>query len=272
MSAITAYKRAQRATGRLMGPVGFLALLAASTLNGAAEDMQFGLSTEEILITSDFSGAALIVFGTIEDPDISILAAGGYQVAVVAESPREEVVIRRKERILGIWVNKEQRRFRNVPKFYSVAAKIAPADIAERSELKRHELGIANLDFKLFSSGNETFILPEPEFSTSLKRLRQNKQLYAEEAGSLNYLSPTLFRARLWLPAAVPVGELNVTAYLFREGEFVTSRSDSLRVRKAGIEQWVFELAHEQPLAYGLIAVILAIATGWIAGVVFRKE
>ncbi len=41
-------------------------------------------------------------------------------------------------------------------------------------------------------------------------------------------------------------------------------------VRKVGLERWIYTLAHEQPLIYGLLSLAIAIAAGWSASAVFR--
>ena len=40
---------------------------------------------------------------------------------------------------------------------------------------------------------------------------------------------------------------------------------------KSGFEAAMFQFARFQPLAYGLVAVAVALMAGWIAGMVFRK-
>jgi hypothetical protein len=43
-----------------------------------------------------------------------------------------------------------------------------------------------------------------------------------------------------------------------------------LDVRKVGLERFVYNLAHDNPLAYGLLALTLAVLAGWGASAVFR--
>jgi uncharacterized protein (TIGR02186 family) len=57
-----------------------------------------------------------------------------------------------------------------------------------------------------------------------------------------------------------------------KSGTFVAEKSVPLRVIKTGIEQTITDAAHEQPIAYGMFSVLLALVTGWGASVVFRKD
>jgi hypothetical protein len=41
-------------------------------------------------------------------------------------------------------------------------------------------------------------------------------------------------------------------------------------VRKEGLERFIFNLAQQQPLLYGLISLVLAALAGWGASVAFR--
>ena len=86
------------------------------------------------------------------------------------------------------------------------------------------------------------------------------------------FLGSSLFRASLQLPSNVPVGRHTVTAYLLREGELLATRSDSFVIEKIGFEKTIYALAHEQSFFYGLLAVLVALTTGWLASVVFGRK
>ena len=45
-----------------------------------------------------------------------------------------------------------------------------------------------------------------------------------------------------------------------------------LQVIKTGFEQYVAEAANEQPVFYGLTTTSMALAIGWLASVVFRRD
>ena len=96
--------------------------------------------------------------------------------------------------------------------------------------------------------------------------------LYRERIGGVQFLSSTLFRATVDLPPNVPVGTHKARAFLFKHGEFVKETSANLAIVKAGFEQSVYEAAHEYSFYYGLFAVMLAMVTGWLGRVIFRKD
>ncbi|MFZ1815397.1 MAG: TIGR02186 family protein [Rhizobiaceae bacterium] len=233
------------------------------------EQIQMGLSTDVIPVTSEFSGTSLAVFGTIENADKLAQTFSEYAIVVTITGPSQEVVVRRKERVAGIWMNRQNRTYRGVPSFYALASNRALAAVAPEEELKKAQLGVDRLSLNLFSGGATTFIQPAPEFASSLRRIRKQKSLYTEDANGVTFLGSSLFRATLAVPSNVPIGTHKVTAYLFRHGELLSSRSASVRVEKAGFEQLMYTLAHEYSFWYGIIAVLAALFTGWLASVVF---
>ena len=110
------------------------------------------------------------------------------------------------------------------------------------------------------------------DFDAAFFRIMQKKKLFSLTEGSVDFLSPQLFRTSIDLPANVPVGWYNATVYLFSGGVLLAKTSESFAISKSGFEQYVTLLAHRSPLAYGLLAVLVAVATGWLASVVFRKD
>jgi uncharacterized protein (TIGR02186 family) len=73
------------------------------------------------------------------------------------------------------------------------------------------------------------------------------------------------------LPSDAPPGPYLAHTYLFKNGEIVAEHTDGFSVRKTGFERFLGQAAHGQPLLYGIVAVILALATGWLGGVVFKR-
>ncbi len=233
------------------------------------EQIQIGISTDTVGLGSDFSGTTIAVFGTVENANRLAQTLNEYAVVVVVRGPLENNVIRRKERVAGIWVNRSTRTYRNVPSFYALAADRSLERIADQQKLSELELGIGNIALKLFSRGTESSIVPAPEFADQLRNIRMARSLFSEDLKGVEFLGTSLFRATLAIPADVPVGKHTVTAYLFREGVLLAEREGSFRVQKEGLEKQLYNFAHNQSFLYGVFAVLLALATGWLASIVF---
>lgn len=234
------------------------------------EGIQIGLSTDNIYITSDFSGADLTIFGALENPDTQVIRQGRYDVVVVLEGPPRPTVVRKKNRVLGMWINTESVPFKDVPASYSLAMTRQPQDITDSGSYRRLALRANNIFLQPLSpSVDETTLA---EFSTALRERKNAAGLYSERIGGVQFLSQSLFRATLYLAPHVPVGTHRARAFLFRNGVFVKETSTGLTIRKAGLEQRLYEFAHNDGFTYGVLAVLLAMVTGWLGSLIFRKS
>jgi len=249
----------------------FIALFLQTNFANAA-GIQLGVSVDKVPVGSDFNGTNLVVFGSIEGVAQDALFRGEYHVVVKVTGGNRDVIIRQKERKFGIWVNNQSKAFQNVPSFYSVVSASPLTQIADKETLSRSGLGIDNLGSALAAQEDFEFILEEGKFSDALRRIRLNNGLFIENPEGLKQLSPSLFRAEIALPPNVPIGQHQVTAYLFRNGNQLSSKSGMYEIGKVGFERWIYNLAHEQSLLYGIMAVLMAIFTGWAANAIFRKN
>ena len=249
-----------------------LLLVCLGASNAMATSLQMGVSVDMVPVSSSFDGTDIVIFGSIEGVARDALYRGEYDVVIKVEGAGEDVVIREKERVFGIWVNTNASTYSNVPSFYSILSANPLDNIAPPEVLKKHGLGIQNVRSKNIMDNEITFSLEPGRFSDAFRRLRERSGLFAENSEKLKQLSPSLFRAQLSLPANVPIGQHMVTAYLFRDGQMLATRESSFRIQKVGFERWIYDLAHEQSLIYGIMAVFMAIFTGWAANVIFRKN
>lgn len=256
---------------RFLAIVLFLSVLLSSPF-ARSVSLEMGVSVDVVPVGSDFDGTDIVIFGSIEGAAIDALNRGEYDVVIKIVGAAEDVMIRRKERVAGIWINKLSKRYVNVPSFYSVLSRRPLERIADKPVLQKSGLGISNLGARPDSQGDLGFMLRAGEFSSALLRLRSEQGLFVENPDSLMQLSPSLFRATLFLPPNVPIGVHKVTAHLFRDGLDLSSTQSSFRIQKVGFERWIYDLAHQQSLLYGIMAVLIAIFTGWAANAIFRKS
>ncbi len=78
-----------------------------------------------------------------------------------------------------------------------------------------------------------------------------------------------LYKVRLSLPSNVPAGTYVAETFAISKGRVVASASSSVQVRKLGFEGAVARFADEQSFWYGLLAVAISLAMGWLAGRLF---
>ena len=248
-----------------------LSVLLSSEI-ARSESLQMGVSVDNIPVESDFDGTELVIFGSIEGYEQAPLYRGEYDVVITVEGAREDILVRRKERVFGIWINNDAREYKEVPSFYSVLSRNPLDDIADKKTLQEVGIGVDNL--RVYYDPDHPFIFESESgvFSGALRRVRRQKDLFAENVQGLEQLSPSLFRATVYLPPNVPIGQHKVTSYLFRDGKLLATNESGFRIQKAGLERFLYNLAHENSFLYGIMAVLIAIATGWTANLLFRKS
>src|SRR5262249_44598839 len=98
------------------------AALLVATLAGAgaaaAERLVASISRHLVLVTSSFTGTSIVLFGTIEpDSPTARRRSSGYDLVVTVSGPKQTIIARRKERVIGIWTNMASRTFLNVPSY-----------------------------------------------------------------------------------------------------------------------------------------------------------
>jgi uncharacterized protein (TIGR02186 family) len=155
-----------------------------------AERLVTSLSTHRVLISSNFTGTSLVLFASIEDSDGTRDKPKKYDVAVTVRGPATTFITRRKERILGLWVNFESRRYPDTPSYLAVLTNRPPAEFGTLELQTKHKLGLS------FAALPPSIIADE-EFGTALLRVKKADGLFHEETNAVTFLTPTLFRATL---------------------------------------------------------------------------
>jgi len=251
-------------TARALLAATAVVLLAAPA--GAEEGLVAGTSQDSVQITSNYNGTDLVVFGAIEDRPQQESPSTRETVVVIVRGPETEMTVRRKDRVAGVWVNRERARLGGMPSYYFLASTRPLSEAASAETLKNYDLGLANLrPERVLSDGDA-----EP-YRLALIRRERAVGLYTESPGGVEFLSPNLFRVHVPVPASVPRGQYNVQVYLFRDGTIISAQSTPLFVEQTGIERRVYLFAHEWPLSYGVLAVLMAGLLGWLSTFVFRR-
>jgi len=235
----------------------FLALPVA-----AAENLVSGLSQDTIEIRSNYNGAEITVFGAVERP----VADAKPDIVVVVRGPDADMRVRRKDRVAGIWINRNRVVLRGMPSYYFAASNRPLPKIANDAILRQYGLGLSALAPRATQGRHN----PEP-FRQALIRHQERAELYAQREGAVQFLSGTLFRVRVPLPASAPRGKYIAAVYLLRDGQMIDARSSALSIDQTGLERRVFDFSRTDPLAYGLSTVLIAVLMGWLSSLAFRR-
>jgi len=241
--------------------------ISLSAYAASDEAVETDISSREIAIESNFSGASLVVFGTVLNGRGAAHQGGDYDLAVVIRGPEQPVIARQKARILGIWINARSRPYQNVPGYYAVLSTRPLQEIAKPEVLKKFGIGFDSLLLE-----RKELFEPGDPFRDAVVRIRKQEGLFRHSDTGVTFIGKSLFRATIDLPSNVPVGEYWADVFVFYKGKLVSNNSTSLNINKQGFERFVFTAAFDYPLLYGIAAVIAAILAGLLASAAFKKE
>lgn len=248
------------------------AFIAASA-PAHAERLVTSLSTSRVLISSNFTGSQVVVFGTVDRPPRD---ANGepprYDVVVTVRGPKASIVTRRKERVLGLWMNVDSRRFVEAPSYLAVMANRSLPEIADAEVLRRARLGIDHTVLLQRIGPDFADSVANDPFRQAFVRLQTRRGTYRQDERGVTFLTATVFRAVVPMPANVPTGAYEVETNLLSAGVVAATDRTALTVDKVGFEQRVTNLARDHGLLYGLAVSGLALLTGWLASIIFRRD
>lgn len=232
----------------------FLSTVQCPLSTALATPLVADLSNYRIDIDSGFNGTRIFLFGARND---------NGDVVVVVRGPARDYIVRKKERIAGIWVNRERMKFFNVPDFYAVASSRSLEDMDSDQLLKRLGIGQGNL---VPGYGNHA-----GEFSEALLRHQLERRLYLPQPEKISFMGETLFKTVIEFPDDIPPGDYTAEIYLLSDNEVTGMQSTPVRVVKSGLDEFLSLYAHQHPALYGFAAVALALFVGWSASRVFEK-
>lgn len=237
------------------------------------------LTTTNVRVTSSFRGARIVLYGAVFDP-----TAQPSDVVVIVRGPDAPLRMARKTRVAGIWVNSRPVVFEGAPGFYMAASTRPLGEIASFGTLRRLGAGVDHLAINapleertetrygvrdvVVSRLGQDYL----DWRRAVVRLKEESGLYAADDRGVTFVDRGLFRAEIDLPTAAPIGVYTAEIFLFQNGQPVSRRMRGLTVEKAGLERALYLFAHNRPWSYGLVSVAIALAAGWAASVVFRRN
>ncbi len=247
-----------------------LALLAMPLLVAAttAPILVPDVSQRNVEIRFSFTGAELLLFGAIMYPGGRVPTEPA-DIIVVLKGPSHAVTMREKQKLGGlIWVNADSIRFGSAPSFYAIASSRPLKQLVDERTAAIYELGLGNLQLSPTSVSDSAEI---DRFSRGLNGLKARNGLYFEAQGRVEITDGVLYRARLPLSARVVTGTYTAETFLIQKGRVVAAAVREVEVRKSGFERFFGLFARQHDIAYGLVAIAMALVMGLFAGFVARR-
>lgn len=220
------------------------------------------LAEQQVDITTGFNGTNVVLFGTKTMADAGLV--------VTLKGPERKMIVRRKGKVAGTWMNNNSIEFRRVPSYYDYSTSIADEVLEAAPQLMNdNQIGVDHLAF--YPEDEEKPEVLET-FSDALIRQMQGKGFYPLGAGDLTLLDDHFFKVTFELPPGVPTGIYTAEALLIKDGIVLAKESRTLQVGQVGFNARVYRFAENHAVFYGLLAVFIAAFAGWSAFTFLRRD
>lgn len=246
----------------------FAVLLAPfASADEVSERVIAALSQNAVGITANFTGSEIFLYGAVERGRLSDARDDEIGVIVTVSGPKQTMSVRKKSREFGIWINTSTVEIDEAPSFYAVASSAPVDEILSHTEDLRHRISIE----RAVRVVGEARASSDPGvFHDAAIRLNRAAGVYFESVGDVSIIGRTLFQTHIELPSNIIEGDYIARVFLLRDRAVIDSFTTRIVVSKVGFERWIYALAHEQSLIYGIMSILVALLAGWGASEAFR--
>lgn len=237
------------------------------------------IEVRRVDVSYTFSGRDLFLYGRAP-------AGTRYVVVVMEGPPAGSIRLMEKGRVVLFWLGVRQYRLTGAPGLYLVNVScpicngfapchhtgaleacnrlLAPLGLLAGPEEVAARTRLESLSSPL-RKGEEERVL------TGFWDLQTQRGLYGVRTNGIRLNAEGAFYHSFRLPASAPDGLYGVTTYLVGEDRVLGVETNELFLRKTGMVDWVSGLADRRPALYGAFTVLIAVASGWIAGTLFGR-
>jgi hypothetical protein len=215
-----------------------------------------------VRITESFRGAPLVISAEIP-------IGAGAAVEIVGEARMQSLLI--KGRRGGLWMNVGQVTVQGAPSLYFL---MTTKNHVPSISVTGSPIGYPALFKKVeFSPANNH---QEKTLFEELVKLKEHEGLFAVLPDSLQTTGGSQaaqkVQGQIRVPGNIAPGTYEVSLSVFNDGKLLERRTTRFSVKMAGLTAILLSLAHEHKMVYGLLAIVIAIATGFAMGLLFKSK
>jgi uncharacterized protein (TIGR02186 family) len=243
-----------------------LALIVLCCAPAAAQDevnIVFVNSDPVVAVHSNFRGQTVTLFGSIEPGGEA--AEAPYSVVVLVQGPSSDWVVREKERQGGLVLNSASAHYDRTPSYYAILSSSPLAQIVSPDVVDKQRLSFSGLAALTRQSDEPSDL--DPEF---VRLMRASGHFIEGERGVVMHSANT-FSARVPVASDAVNGLYLARALIIADGQVIGETTTRFTVRTQGFERYVANLARSNPVLYGLATILIALGTGWLGGVLFKR-
>ncbi|MCH9852863.1 MAG: TIGR02186 family protein [Alphaproteobacteria bacterium] len=226
-----------------------------------ADGVVADISSYYVDISPSFTGTRVLLYGAVDIDNGNVI--------LIIKGPRNDFLMDKQERVLGIWVKGKTVLYDNVPHFYHIISSEPVDKIASLSAIETYNLALDALN--ITGTENRLVIAEQTELRQYLRKMEQNG-LYSQSTENFVWLGKRLFRVELNFPVNVPTGTYILESYHLRDGYVVSAQALPLFIRKSGFLGFLDAFADNYGYLYGLVAMIMACMMGYVAHRLFGKD
>ncbi len=218
---------------------------------------------QSISITSLFSGCDMTIRGSLPEGSHAVLTIRGKRI-------EEEMM--RKSRHWDLWMNSGEVDIDNAPLLY-IAFSSDPALLDPGND--EFPWGYRALEKVAKFTGRLKPVEDDIIFQEFI-RLKERDKLYHLSPGGLQLTKrdpgEILAQASFHLPSRIKPGTYHVALWILKDGKIVKKRITTFDVKLQGIPAILQNMAKNHGVAYGLLAVTVAMTVGMLTGLVFQRK
>jgi uncharacterized protein (TIGR02186 family) len=236
---------------------GFVLLCTAPARAGG--DSELVIRPQILDIGTFYSGGDVTVSGEVSN---------GQDVIVEITGPAANGKFEVKGRVGPFWMTRGKAELDGAPSMYVL---LLSGDRQWQQEIESLGLGLENLRKGMSIQAEEK---SADELFKMFLELKKSEGLYVEEDNAVTYAPAEngrrRFAATYHFPRSTAAGEYSIKATVVADGAKITELNRTFPVEEVGFTRLVDDLATHRRLAYGILAVVIALFTGAIMGVLFK--
>jgi uncharacterized protein (TIGR02186 family) len=225
-----------------------------------ADPLQLQVEPQVIEANMFFAGASARISAEVPQ---------GSMVAVLCTDGRRAIHLKEQGKVWGVlWMSTGEVTYDHVPGLYQLNTSAPLAQLDTPGELERLGLGYAALR----ATAMDATAAEGPRLFADFLRLKEREGLYATRESSVQVRprgDRLLAEAHCTIPARAPVGDYIVKLVVFQRGHPPLVSQGHLALRQVRVTQFISRLAQQRGLLYGIFAVVVAIASGLLTGLIF---
>jgi uncharacterized protein (TIGR02186 family) len=225
-------------------------------------------SKNVVEIGLSYSGDKIFFFGVNPVP--------GADLVIKLTAEKEEAIkLSVKGKVGPLWMTVKQYEVTGSPFIYKIHSTKPLDQIISKETAQELELGYDAVRGKMKMHLVRGEAAPDDEAVVwkGLLKIKEQANLYNIVADPirLEISEGKLFKHYFRFPPAATEGRYQVESFCFEKGELVGYGKDVIEIKKVGLEHWITQTSQNQPVFFGIMAVIIAVGAGLLVGVIFGK-